>query len=271
MTEGILIIDNSSLKHIESQESRSRLTASLRAAAWKAWPTAVNYLEAAKNQNPSTRDRTLGTLRWLCGKGGLLPWPHEILRITGQAILENRPKFEIEWSGMEAHLFRGEITDEHRVGAEEFIDSQQAVFDAVQEKARRAIQAALKEFNTGEFSAERFLEEVWHSAAHLDVHLQLLWESFDFPGDAPVNLLRQLEPWMLFFDVYGVVAYEQAFLKERRTRVQLPDLLQLLYLGVRKGKRAVATEDKAFTRAGNAILRRRYPRAEVTSINDFLQ
>ena len=165
------------------------------------------------------------------------------------------------------------LSKDHEDAAREFLNTQQEAFDAVQESARKPIQAAVKShgIDPSDYSAADFLDEVWRSAAHLDTHLTILWEHLGFSEPPPLRALHRSDSWMLFFDVYGVVAYEQAFLKNKKSRVHLPDLLQLLYLGSHRGKRVVVTEDRAFRRAGNAVLRGRFPRAEVTSITSFLQ
>lgn len=270
---GSLIVDNSALAQLEAPEAKERFLRNLRSAGWEVWPTAVNYLEALKTKNSTVRDRLLNIIRWMCGDRGLLPWPHSMLEITGRAIYEGKSRFQIRWSGLEWHLFESEHDDEDSDRAIAFLDEQERRFQQLFDDRRGPVQAGLTQLNASpsSVSVRTFLDVVWSSGALLDDTLHGLWERLELPGSAPIDQLRELETWKLFHEAYGVMAYERSFVDQPRKRVQLMDLLQLLYLGSTVRKRAVATNDSSFRRAGNAILAGRYQRAEVCKLDAFLQ
>lgn len=269
---GLLVIDNSTLKHLESAEALERFRGNLRVSGWHIWPTAVNYLEAAKTRNRRVRSRLMATLRKLCGNRGLLPWPHQLLGITGRAILEDKNRFRVPWSGFEALLFEDELTATHVDRATEFIESQESRFQQLQDTARAQVQAFIRKrgIDDRKYDARRFLAEAWTTDPFHASALEDIWLHLDLPKPAPVAQLKNLDTWQLYFEAYGIAAYERAFVKQQESRVQLMDLLQLLYLGIGPTKRALATEDAGLLRAGSKILDGRYPRAQMCSIRLFL-
>lgn len=272
MGDGVLILDNSTLKHLRTEKNREIFTANLRVAGWQAWPTAVNLFEALQDKNVKRRATHLETLRWLAGNRGLLPWPHEVLKRVGEAVQVGEHLFRMGWSGVEGLLLQSDVTEANSQAAADFLKSQQEEFEVLHQSARNRIQAGLKTNNVDPnvFDVPRFLDEIWLVPSFYDSYLSDLWTHFGFDSPAPLDDLRTTTSWRLFIEAYGAVAYSQAFAKEQGKKVQLADVLQLVYLSAGP-KRAIATEDAPFRSLAQGILHPRHLRSEAVSIMDFLQ
>jgi hypothetical protein len=271
---GLVVVDNSSIRQLESAERRAVLSSNMRAAGWRAQASVINVLEVLKHRSPGGRKKRLGVVRWLAGRGGLLPAPEILFRRVGEAIQRGDPAFDVPWVTAPSRFFDGAITDEEARLAEKWLSDDQMFFDRIHDRARVPIREGMRELGVrgDEYDAATFLDAIWRSERHIDSYLQNWWRDLGLSGSAPVDRLRESEVWMLYLDIHGIVAYEQTFLARGMKKVHAPDLLQLLYLGINPLiKRAIVSEDTSFLRAASSVLQGRYPRAEAVPLSAFLR
>ena len=211
-------------------------------------------------------------IRWLAGDRGLLPLPYDILEAAAVAVRRGEMHFPVDWSGFEWLLNSELVESRHSEAADEFIRTLDGHFQAIHDDARKAIQPAIRalsDLERARFDARRFLDEIWLKPVYLDAYLTDIWEQYGFAEPPPLEKLRSLPSWRLFIDAYGIVAYHRAFSIEQGRPIQLPDVLQLVYLSAGR-RRMIITEDKPFRSAASAVLDGRYPGSSVGSVLDFL-
>lgn len=266
---GIAIIDTNCLKFLESPEERRLVTASLATADFDLWPTAINAVEAAKNENQYVRDRVLTVLDALAEGKGLLPLPKQLLQGATDAIRDGYDFFSgpIDLLRLKD---RTSLTPEFCAAAQAWSNSLEERFNSMHDAARPKVQALIKAKpeQAPWTIASTFLDQFWTTTSQQDTLLQGFWESFGHSGQAPIEKMIAHPVWRMFLDLEGVAVFERAIEHEQPKRVDCADLLQMLYLTLRP-RRILVTAESPLFRAAKAVLDGRYSQAQVLTWKDF--
>lgn len=271
---GIVVVDTSCFRFLESEAVQLKIERDLRTTAWELWPSAVNALEIAQTPNPDIRQRLLNVLRSLAKKRDILPWPHVLLERSAEAIAKGRPGF---WSGPSRMSWTldssvADISSEEADRAEAFLSKQTTAFEEMHEEARPKVRNFLRSKNLrNEWDTlPEFLDEFWMTPEHIDSYITKLWKHFDLTDPVPTEQLRYLETWRLFFEAQGAAVFERTVMDQMPKPVHLPDLLQLVYLaGARR--RLLVTADGGLIRAATAVVRGRYDKAWITHVSSLIE
>jgi hypothetical protein len=268
---GRLILDTSCFKHLLDVSQRDTLKKNLRIADLEVWPSAVNVLESSVTQNDLRRAKVLEIARDLTGDRPLLPWPYDLVKRAGHAVLRGERRFELEPSGHELLLDPSALDEQERSKGLAGLENIEKRFDAMHEGARKVLQPYIKSQglqNAWPTGAE-FLENHWNSSDMAGHFAGLIWEALKLPGDPPVQQLLKNETWKMFIDAEGLAVYERAVAREQPKRVHRMDLLQLVYLSG-SGRRIFATADGPLLRAAKEVLIGRFNNVRVLHIRDLL-
>jgi len=212
------------------------------------------------------------TLQYLANDRPLFPWPYGLLEKVGHALVADDDGFELPPSGLERFLFDSP-SDEDLSAANEEVESMETQFRDMNINARKAIRSFLRDRDlTQEWSDARiFLDKMWMQPSHIDDYIIGMWERLNLPEPPPVEKVRNNPTWRVFFEAYGVAAYEQAFSKNQPRPFGMLDLLQLTYPTGFPGGSFFVTDDKALARVGEIVVTQRVPRARVLMWNDFAE
>lgn len=273
MNAGLVVLDASSIKHLEADEARSNLHASLRANWLELWPSVMNVLEVVKTRNPRVRTRLLRTIAELAADRPLLPWPHELLRQVGAAVAEGRRETRVGERRLQRLLKEPDSISESEVeNVRRFLQEREQDFTSMHQRARRVLRPILRQHGALDRwgSVGNFLDSVWNDPDHLDDYLVSLWDALQCPGQAPVEELRKVDGWKLFLEGVGAAAFERAVRGKTPKRVQEADLLQLVYLGG-SHRRILVTNDRRFRELASSMLHGRHTLARVISVKKLLR
>lgn len=271
MTPGMLIVDNSCLKHLMRPEALARFRGSLRAADLVVASTELNLLEATATQPDSLQADLIATLRTLVGNDGLLPWPFALLKGIGDCLARGELTYQAPVSGKEWYLDDLGALRDIREEVIAFHQSIEDAFTSLHKSNRKRIRAFLKARESrGDFEdAKDFLERQWFGSDLRRHFATVTWRSFGLPDPVPFDLLESNEAWRLLLDIEGLAVYERAVAWEEPSPVHRHDLLQLIYLAG-NNRRILVTADKGLIRAGEAVLRGRYLNSRVAHISDMI-
>jgi hypothetical protein len=267
---GRLILDTSCYKSLEDQGAFERFVANTRAAAWVPVPTPINILEIAGHGNAKVRNRLLSTFRRVYREAPALPWIQDWLRDSGRSLLKNEDRFLLRGSGVDYLVEGGTALESKREPALSFLSGIDARFDAIYDGTREAIQRLTREHPVRDpwTSARDFLDRIWMSPELAGHHMVGFWRELGLPGDPPADELFRSEAWRLFYEGYGIAAWERGVLKEQPRRAHQTDLLQLVYLAYSQ-RRMLASADQSFLRAAEAMIDASYPNMWVVHIDEL--
>lgn len=200
------------------------------------------------------------------------PWPYDLVKRAGHAVLRGERRFELEPSGHEPLLDPSALNEQDRNEALAALENIETRFDAMHEGARKILQPYIKTNglqNAWPTGAE-FLERHWNSSDMAGHFAGLIWNGLKLPGEAPVQELLRNETWKMFIDAEGIAVYERAIAREQPKRVHRMDLLQLVYLSG-SGRRIFAAADEPLLRGAKQVLIGRYNNVRVLHIRELLE
>jgi hypothetical protein len=271
MTVGrALFLDNNCLDRlVRSAEARQRLRANLRATGREYWPTAINVLEALKTPDRDTRTRLLTVISEIAGDHPALTMPGEALRRIAEAVAMNASSVNLSEPRIIRLLRDPEsATDEDVAATRDYFLAQETAFNVPHQETRSTLKQHVKkaEGMPRWNSPVAFITEFWTNPENLGRYIEDLWDLWRLPASAPIEALLQHDAWRLYFDGWGASIYARNIQQPQRKEVQYADLIQLIYLGAMQD-RILATGDLSFRDLGNAILRDRYPLAEMVPLD----
>jgi hypothetical protein len=117
--------------------------------------------------------------------------------------------------------------------------------------------------------AREFLD-YWWDGEMAEVAARFHWKLLALPGDAPIQLLFGNEPWRLMVDIEAMLMYARCVVFEQAKKVGYVDLIQLLYMSIRR-KRVLVTNDMPFFHAATAVLTGRYANAKVITLSQLME
>jgi len=254
MSYGILVLDTSCLKSLESEAARSVLRANARAAGWVVRVTAINALEVAQTGSAAIRERLRRTLHALAADTAVLAWPHVYLERAAEAHVAGQSRIAIALSHFD-HLVDGPIGDEDSEKARQFLGEQTKAFEEMHASGRPQVQSFLRQHGLrSEWSSVRdYLDRFWMAPSHINSYVQGLWQHFEMAGAAPVPKLLATWPWVRYLEIHGAAAFERVITHRMPRSVHHTDWLQLMYLCVvRRG--LIATDDEPFLNSARGYL-----------------
>ena len=268
---GLLIVDNSALRKLATVSAREKLSANMRVADLEAVPTEVNVVEAAAAGSSRTRETLLRTLKAVCGDRLMLPWPFQLLRRLGEAILANEAQFALEETGFDWLLSTPEETAVVQADSAKFMREFKARNVRLHREARPRVQQYIKKHGLRHQFATpvEFLDEYWNVGGMREHFTTSIWKAIGLPGRPPLDVLMLNDAWRLTLDGYGYAVYQGAVQIQESRKVHQADLIQLVYLGA-PGRRVLATNDNPFCTAAQTILHGRYGNASAALIDEFL-
>jgi len=268
---GIVILDTNCYKFLERGDVNSRVSASLRAADMRIWPSKMNSLEAVASANAQVRDRSRAIMNRVADGRVLLPFPTDHLKQIGEAIVRGDTQYTVRSQGPDEMLTDAVLAAERQPEAETFLSGMEALFDAALSAARPEVQAALRRLGLLDSwaSAADFLDGPWANPENRRAIVDQTWHTLGLPGDPPVDRLLNQETWKMAVDIDGLAMYQRTVLKKQPKRVQRRDLLQLLAMSL-SHRRIIVTDDGAFLSAARALLERRYRNARAMHITELL-
>lgn len=272
MLRGIVVLDTNAIKALERDETFRRVASSLRAAGLAFAPTGLNVIEIVKSENPHVRSRLLSTLAMVAGGAELIPPVLEYLALIGDAIVSGHTYVDIPPSELEWMIYEPErITDDHVRLAQDWSRKLQEPWDRAHTRARRDVKALPKRAGTTDpwGSIPRFLDEQWTRVGQLDSFFEQYWRRMELPGSPPNEELIADEAWRLYFEGMGATIYEQAVQHEMGSKVHVPDVMLLTYLGGATA-RILVTEDRGLHRIASRVLVRRYSGSRVLKPSELL-
>jgi hypothetical protein len=235
-------------------------------------PTALNVLQLAFSPATAARNARLGAVRDFARGRPLLPWPYDLLKEVGRAIVEGRPGFFTQQSGLEwVAQDLPPATDPGVVEAQRVLKAMDAAFDEAHANNRAMVRDFLKArgLSARWTSAPQFLEDQWTRVDQVDTLAEGMWRALRLPGAAPVAEMLTSEAWRLLLEAFGAAVFGRVVASQQTRRVQLSDYLQLVYLGGTP-RRILVSDDKAFVSIASAVVNGRYAGAYLYSWSDFI-
>jgi hypothetical protein len=271
MREGVVIFDNSSLRHFLNPDVRKRVKGSMRAAHLIALPSEINLIEAMAAPN-AIREQLLELLRWLGQGRVILPWTFQFLIMTGRAILAGDESVTYRGGrGLERFLHPSAVTDAHSAAARKWMAALEERFTDMHEEASRKIRPQLRERGlVGHWqSARQFLDEYWNVHGMREHFAEIMWRTLKLPGAAPVAKMLETEAWRIALDVEGFAVFERAVSTKKRKKVHRPEMLELAYLAT-SDRRIIVADDRGFVEAATDLLRGRFLNARAMHVSEFI-
>lgn len=271
MEPGLLIIDNNCYSRLMDPVALARFRANLRIADFEPQASEINLLESTAASPDAVQARLLASIRQVVGDRPLLPWPFQILKRIGEAIVAGEDGFYVEPSGKEWYLDDVLAASALRETILGFNQQLEKTFSTFHATGRKGLQSRLRAKGAREDfgCAREFLERNWYESDSRRSYAEVTWNALGLPGEAPFAVLEQNEAWRLLLDAEGVAVYERAIARVQPKFVQRLDLLQLIYLaGV--PKRMIVTSDKGLLRAAAAILPGRYSGARAVHLDALI-
>lgn len=249
-----VFIDTNCFKELrapEAQEAFAGKAADLGAAVV---PSVINVFEVLRHPANSYRDALLQVIKNVAADRPLAPWPYQLLRQVGQAVLAGQGGVPMAHLAVDRFLEPG-VADGARAEVLRNGQEMEAIFqDTFPPEARAKIQAFLKERNVRDEwkDARSFLDQVWMRPEQIDDYYEGVWARLGLHPPAPIDKLRLNATWTLFFEAYGVAVFERAFMSEQPKQFGIFDLLQLIY-PTGFAKSYFLTSDKALKRAATTV------------------
>ena len=271
MSGPVVLLDLSCFRFLRPAESRTALSRQLSIVDATTVGTAVNMIEILRHGSATARTWLRDVHGFLAGGRALLPWPYGLLERVGKAISSGATQFQLAPSGFE-HLLTKDPTPTVLARADGLVEEMEERFRTMQDEARPLVQEFVRDRGLiGEWDGAReFLDEMWMRPSHIDDYILGVWEKIGLPLPCPVDEVRQNPSWRVFFEAYGVAAYEQAILPNKARTFGMLDLLQLVYpTGFTKGSIFV-TNDNSLARVGEIVVTEVVPGARVMKWNDFI-
>ena len=275
MTTGIVVIDSTFLRYLTDARTVSSLETQLSMTRLEVVPSIPNVLEALKHRDPRIRELLVSAIQQWAKDRPLNPWPWDLLRLSGQALLRGKVEFYIDEELPNSVSLQRDALESDHITATRFLNGIEEAFIAPFRKNRELVQKQLKrEGRRGEWpDLPSFLD--YHDAnedvlGHLAQHL---WTHVGLPGESvALAELRRSEVWRLALDAFGAAMYFRAILLEQpRHPAGLIDLLQLVYIAGAPNARIFVTDDGQLYETATSILRGRYPNVRVLRAGEFLQ
>lgn len=266
------IFDTSCLRFLKSQAAREGLTRQVSFTQGYTVATIVNLIEITRHKSAAARAQLRDTVTFLKGARPLLPWPYGLLESVGHALIANDSQFELKRSDLEDLLFEDPTPKTQQI-ADTLVDGMESDFIKIQDDGRPKVQKFIKEHGLrGAWAGAReFLDEMWMRPSHIDDYVIGVWERNGLPEPCPVEEVKSNPTWRAFFEAYGVAAYEQAILPDRRRAFGMLDLLQLTYpTGFNNGA-VFVTNDGPLADAGQVVISEVVPGARVMRWHDFAE
>lgn len=244
----------------------------MKATDWVPVPSTLNAMEIILLPDTGYRDELLALLHEMTQDRPLLPWPTDLLQLTGEALTSGTPTFTIPRSVVdrvvaEPTLISAEVVEDVKA----FLLEREKLFDEFHEYARRRLRkeferrGALKGWKT----PRDFLEGFWMTSENLEPLVVQAWEHLKLQRQIGLDRLLKNQVWRLFFEMQGIAAYDRVISGQQPKRAHYTDILQLMYLGMWR-RRMLATEDQALSRAAKDVLYGRYARTRVCGIRELL-
>jgi hypothetical protein len=266
---GLLVIDNNCYKDLRTPDAQSRFRRHAEMCDLTPAPSTVNLAESICA--PAARRRlNLAAMKSVMGTYPLLPWPFDMLLATGRHLVEGGPFHGYGETGFEWMLDEPDAAGESSAHTHaELIDAENKAkqrFDA----HRRTIQRRAKELNIrGQWEGARAFLDYWWEGEMAPFVAQFLWKQLSLPGEPPLNALLGDQTWRFMIDVEAMLMYGRCVAVDPAGAVGYVDLIQLLYLSIRR-KRVLVTNDGSFFRAAEVILGGRYENARVVKLAGIL-
>lgn len=266
---GVVILDSSCLSFLEPHNNLNRVLNNMRTVDLQIRLSAINILEAVKTPSAPVRNCLLQIIREVSEGRPFLPWPHDLIKRSGQAMANGKHSFWSDESGLEKALYENSITDRDVDPAQKIMDSLESDFTNMHNDARNKIQPLLRKNNSLYWdTAKAFLDQIWTTKSHFEYYALKIWEKIGLPKNPNIETLWENEIWRIFHEINGFAAFERAFQKKTPKRVHYPDLLQLIYVA-NNPRRIVVSKDKGFLRAARTILQNRYRCVRILECSDL--
>ena len=268
----VIILDTSCLDRLREDSARSGFERQLSFTSATPVATSINLIEVLRHKSVPKRERLIETLRYLAGDRPLFPWPYGLLEQVGHAIVADDDGFELPPSGLEKFLFNGPA-EKDLTAANEMVESMETQFRDMNFNARSPVRRFVRDRGLSkEWSDARiFLDQMWMQPSHIDDYILGMWGRLNLPEPPPVDKVRANPTWRVFFEAYGVAAYEQAFSTNQPRTFGMLDLLQLTYTTGFRGGSIFVTDDIPLARVGEIVVTQRVPRARVLMWSDFAE
>lgn len=268
---GVVIVDSSCLKCFENAKVLKRIQDNMRTVDLQIRLSAINILEVMKTPNITIRDRLLDIIRNVGEGRPFLPWPLDLIKLSGMAHASGEKDFWSGESGLEQEVYENSVSPKRVRDAQKLMDSIEYDFTNMHDNAKRKLKPLLRKHKIPDHynTAAVFLDEVWTTESHLSDYIHGIWKKIKLPGKAPIEAILEDDLWRIFLEINGFAAFERAVQEEQPKRVHYPDLLQLVYVA-NNFRRIVVSSDVGFLRAARVILQHRYPNVRVEDCSDFL-
>lgn len=266
----LIILDTSCLDRLRHASARSAFERQLKFVSATPVATSINVIEVYQHRSASARSRLIEVVRYLAGDRPLLPWPYGLLEQVGHAIIADDDGFQLPPSGMEQFL-SSTPSEKGLTEATKIVESMETQFRDMHLNARSQVRRFIRDRGLGKEwgDARTFLDQMWMRPSHIDDYIVGAWARLNLPEPAPVDKVRDNPTWRVFFEAYGVAAYEQAFVTNHPRTFGILDLLQLTYATGFPSGGIFITDDKALARVGEIVVTEQVPLARVLTWDDF--
>ena len=270
----IVVVDATFLRHLKDPKSVQKLEVQSRVASLRVYPSMPNVLEALKHRNPEIRAELLAAIRRWLGDRPLLPWPQEVLRLSGEALAAGTYEFIIYSKDLDYLVDHFEEIENDSGRAERFLDSRETDFGEAFVECRNEMQALIKKNGLrGRWpTLPVFLEEEWSNPDTLQHFAKLLWSATGVRAAMPpLGAVLRSEPWRVALEGLGAAMYYRAVVLEQpKNPAGFVDLGQLTYVTFHTRARIFVTDDKSLYDCAQGILAARYPNVRVMRGRELL-
>jgi hypothetical protein len=182
-------------------------------------PSIANVLEALKHPNVVTRTALLSGIQEWTAARPLNPWPTDLLRLSGEALLRGQLSFTVDDNSANAiQLRRGTLEEDHEQALRYLADLENNFIDPFR-KNREALRRQLRKDRRRRAwpDLDLFLDFHTRDIDVIEYLLRRLWESVGLPHVAvPVDRILQSEVWRLALDGIGAAMYARAVAVEQQ-------------------------------------------------------
>lgn len=269
---GVVVLDSNTMRHLLTVHEREQFSRCVRRARAEVWPNAIGVLELIRTPDKNLRAQLLGALADLCSKRSVRPLPSEVLRLTGQMLIDGSKGFEWPSSGFEFLLYQpSEIRDEHVAAARDRLCREKETFEELHRRARKTLRPLLDEatLRAGEMPLREFLDHYWIQPSIVEPFVEFQWTALGLTGSLEARTIIGNEAWRLSLEGFGASIYERALMNNSPRPVHSADIRQLVYLAG-SHHATLVTEDKPLQRVADGILSKHYRDTRVMSMSQFL-